>query len=506
MTPQQLRRARDDVGAFARLIDHPFTAWQAAALALLTTFTTIVAPRQTGKSRSLSLLALWWAFRRPGQSVLIVSASEDAARRLLGSIRNLAAREPLRGSVVDENASLLVLSNGSTIRSVAASERAVRGWTVDLLLLDEAAMISDELLAAALPTTAARPEARVVAASSPWGAGGWFHEMHLAGRGDDAFTTSHVWRLRDAPWISDATIAAAKATLSPQRFAAEYEGTFVGAADSYFDRDDLLACTADYWLLSPTEARGEEVTIGVDWGKAQDAHAVVALGVLEDYGANEHPVIYLAWGETRRVEYVAQVERIVNLCLGQTGIGYIAPRYGVQPTPVGTWHETGATVLPRSAFGHGFIARRIVSETNGVGAYPTEQLAHRLPATKVVPVHTSQQSKEDAYGRLRALLAQRRIVLPNEPELHRQLLGLRAKPTASGGLTIEAATRSVHDDYTDALSLAVSAIDPEDLYRRAAPEPEGVEWVETPAGIEVPLHARPRRHGLTSNRPQLVSW
>jgi len=33
----------------------------------------------------------------------------------------------------------LVLSNGSELRSVPQSERAVRGWSVDTLLIDEAA-------------------------------------------------------------------------------------------------------------------------------------------------------------------------------------------------------------------------------------------------------------------------------------------------------------------------------------------------------------------------------
>jgi len=67
MTRADLRRARADSGRSATPIDHQLTETQAESLRLERRTTVIVAPRQTGKSRSLSVLALWWAFRRAGQ-------------------------------------------------------------------------------------------------------------------------------------------------------------------------------------------------------------------------------------------------------------------------------------------------------------------------------------------------------------------------------------------------------------------------------------------------------
>jgi hypothetical protein len=145
---------RDDLGAFSHAIGCPLETFQAEALRLEKRVTTIVASRQAGKSRSLSVLGLWWGFRTPGQRVLIVSAGEDGAKRLLAETRDIALASPLlKGSVTDELASLLRLSNGSTIRSVPASEKQVRGLRTDLLLADEAALIADDLLSrAAMPT------------------------------------------------------------------------------------------------------------------------------------------------------------------------------------------------------------------------------------------------------------------------------------------------------------------------------------------------------------------
>ena len=109
------------------------------------------------------MLALWWAYPYRGHRVLIVSAAEDASRRLLAVAAALATRSPLlSASVVDENSGPLRLSNGTEILSVPASERAIGGLSVDLLLVNEAAQVEDDLLlGAAIPTTAARPEARV---------------------------------------------------------------------------------------------------------------------------------------------------------------------------------------------------------------------------------------------------------------------------------------------------------------------------------------------------------
>lgn len=172
-----------------------------------------------------------------------------------------------------------------------ASERQVRGYSVNLLLVDEASFVSEDLLmSAALPTTAARPDARVVLASTPWGDSGPFHSLVLAGEdGRNPHTRTFRWKLADAWWIAPSVIEAAKLTMSPLRFRAEFEGEFVGAADAYFRMEDVLACVADF----PMRANGDRgpAVAGLDWGRQQDAHAIALAGLLDDYGANGRPVV-----------------------------------------------------------------------------------------------------------------------------------------------------------------------------------------------------------------------
>ena len=420
MRRQDVSAARADLAAFAALIGWPLTDTQAAALRLEKRQTVIVASRQAGKSRSLAVLAAWWAYRNKGATVLVISAGDEASTRLLRTVRSVAEHPLLAGSIVDESRSRMILTNGSTVLSVPASERQIRGHSVDLLICDEAALIDDDLLmGAALPTTAARPNAKVVLASSPWSDSGAFHGLAMAGSEENPYTQTFRWALADTPWITEAVRAAAQATLSPLRYQAEYEGKFVGASNSLFPRADIVACTADF-VMRRSGTSGESVALGLDWGRMNDRHALVAAGQLQDFGVNQQPVLIVPWVETSQRLYGLQVEEVVRVAK--------------------CWRCTAIT-----------------SETNGVGSFPSEELGRLLPG-KVKPVASSSKSKEDLYGRLAALLATRGLVLPQDPELLRQLGGLVARGTPSGNLRIEAASESTHDDLPDALSLALAGI------------------------------------------------
>src|SRR6202035_943719 len=218
-----LRRARADVLAFSHAIEWPLATWQAEALRLQKRVTTIVAPRQSGKSRSLAVTALWAAFRRRDQHVLLVSAGESASRRLLSECARVAQRSPLlRGSVVDEFAQSLTLSNGSRLLSVPASERQIRGETVDCAIIDEAALVPDELLLdACLPTVAARPKAKVILASSPASPEGGFHDFARQGDDGSEHVETHHWTLDLVEWIEPAAVESAQQALAPAAFQRE---------------------------------------------------------------------------------------------------------------------------------------------------------------------------------------------------------------------------------------------------------------------------------------------
>lgn len=449
ISAQDIARARKDLGFFAQLVGWPLEPWQAESVTLPVKMTCITAARQLGKSRTFALRACWQAFRKRRQRILVLSSTEKASLRILEAVREIASHPLLNASVDDDFKTRVTLDNGSRIESVTASQKAVRGATIDLLLIDEACWIADDLLgAAALPTTAARPDAKIILASAPWGDSGAFFEWMMAGlSGDDPDIAARQWALADAHWISPGYIAAMRRILPPLRFRAEVLGEWVGAGDAFFSREDILACVARYPLVR--DGGGAPALMGLDWGRQRDRHAIAIVSVLQDYGVNGRPVAIVPWVETSKREYDAQFAEI----------GELAARWSLA----------------------------IWSETNGPGGPATELLAKQVTRCPVRGAFSTLKDKEQAYQRLNLMLERREIVIPDDGELLRQMGGVSASLTPSGGMHIEARLESIHDDLPDALALAVSKLPAQLPEVAAMPVPCGVMWTETPAQVKIPV-------------------
>lgn len=466
-----LARAREDLGAFAAMVGHPLTAVQAAALTLATRITAILAPRQSGKSRSLALAALHAAFRQPGAVVLIVSAGEEASRRLLGEVRRIAASSPLlRPSLVDEQAGLVTLTNGSEVRSVPASERAVRGWAVDLLLLDEAALVSDEVgVSAALPTVAARPDARIVAASTPWAEGGFFYEWVTAG--DSAHVRVHRWSLEDCQWITAEAEAAMRASMSPARAAAELDCLWGADTGALFSRAVLERCAADLSLPPLAELCGPARLLGgVDWGVVSDRSAFSAIARLPvarlNRGADPREPVYIiccakAWPPGEPLsnvvrEVAASPAHFAVLGSEVVGVGAgptqeLFRLVSERPPDAGGGALRRAVVVEEVPWADG--DSRFVDVQTGLPVRRLmDEAAKRGFATRRNPVATDAALKAVSYERLLWLADSGRLVIPREGDLVRELAALRVELRPGGGEKIEAGRG--RDDLPDSLMIA----------------------------------------------------
>src|SRR3546814_8222320 len=127
------------------------------------------------------MLALFEAFRGPDRHVLLMSAGDDSAKDLLAEVTALATGAPLlAGSVEDESLSRVLLSNGSWVRSIPASAKQARCKSIDLLVIDEACFVDEDVWRAAKYSQAARPGSRLLLASSPYGRRDAFFAQHDA--------------------------------------------------------------------------------------------------------------------------------------------------------------------------------------------------------------------------------------------------------------------------------------------------------------------------------------
>jgi len=421
-----LARARADVGVFAEaLIGEPLWPHQLAFARSTARTRVACCGRQSGKSRSMAVMALHAAFADPDRLVLVVSATDDAAKRLLAEMAVLASGPLLSGSVVDESKSMLVLTNGSRVVSVPASERQVRGWTADLLIVDEAAFVAEEVWLGARFTTVATG-GRIVLASTPYGRRDRFFSVaYEAGLANlDGFASFH-WPSTASPMVSEAVLAEWRPTLTDRAYRSEILAEWVDDAGAYFTAAELELASSALEMVAPGEAQGREAVGGVDWGMSHDANALVVV-VVEEYTEGGEPVYRVVWLLERfRLAYSAFIEELVGV-----------------------------------AGGYRFVA--LAAETNGVGAMPSEVLRRRMieagRGDVVVPLHTTAQLKELGFGLLKMLAQEGRLVLPPVPALLRQLAALEFEVGESGSLRIAVPDRAGHDDLAMSLCLAATQL------------------------------------------------
>lgn len=149
--------------------------WQADVLLSTEKRIMILAARQSGKSMICALYALWHALNHPGALVLVLSPSLRQSTLLFRTITTYYQElgRPIPSNV--ENTRTLELQNKSVIVSLPGLERTIRGYSgVSLLVLDESALIDDDLYRAVRPMLAVS-DGRVFAIGTPHGKRGWFY-------------------------------------------------------------------------------------------------------------------------------------------------------------------------------------------------------------------------------------------------------------------------------------------------------------------------------------------
>jgi hypothetical protein len=195
--------------------------------------------RQTGKSTVGALLALHKALTQPGSAVLVVAPGERQAKLLFSKAKRLyeQAGHPLPAH--SERRTGLELSNGSIIEALPAVERTTRGYSVDLLVVDEAAAVPDMDYHGILPALIATQGEQVLL-STPRGKRGFFHELwHSA----DDWMRATV-RSDEVGRIRDEDLEVFRHTMPEQFFRQEFYCEWLETEGSLFSYDDIQAALA----------------------------------------------------------------------------------------------------------------------------------------------------------------------------------------------------------------------------------------------------------------------
>jgi hypothetical protein len=199
-------------------------AWQAELLRSTARRALLLCSRQSGKSTVTALLALWVAIFEAPALIVIVSPSQRQSAEMLRSIALFHAKLDGAPSLLGESVLKMEFVNGSRILAYPGTEKTVRGLAkVSLVIVDEAAAIEDDLIAAVRPMLAvSKGGGRLIALSTPRGRRGFFFES-WTGTGD--WTRVRV-SATDCPRISQEFLDEELKELGALRFSEEYQLEF----------------------------------------------------------------------------------------------------------------------------------------------------------------------------------------------------------------------------------------------------------------------------------------
>lgn len=151
------------------------TPWQRDVLESQSKRILLNCNRQAGKSTVTASLAWQHAKYNADALILLFAPTERQTKELMEKIMSFAKRDT--ELVLTEDAvTAKRLKNGSRIVALPGSERNIRGFSgPDIIVLDEASRIPDELYRAVRPMMAGA-DTKLVAMSTPFGKRGWWYE------------------------------------------------------------------------------------------------------------------------------------------------------------------------------------------------------------------------------------------------------------------------------------------------------------------------------------------
>ena len=197
--------------------------------------------RQVGKSTIISIKAGDYAASNKNKKVLIISATERQAyllyEKVLAYIHD-NYKKYLKKGKDRPTKSTIKLNNGSIIYCLPTglSGLGIRGYTIDMMIADEAAFIPQEVWSALTPMLATT-KGNIILLSTPHGKEGYFYNSFS----DSAFTSFHV-SSEECPRINKEFLEREKQTMTKLQYAQEYLGMFVDELRQFFSDKLIKEC------------------------------------------------------------------------------------------------------------------------------------------------------------------------------------------------------------------------------------------------------------------------
>ena len=198
--------------------------------------------RQWGKSTITAAKAVHRAYFEPESLTVVLTPSARQSGEFLRKASGFARKLDIRPRGDGDNEISLLFPNGARIVGLPGSESTARGFSaVSLMIIDEAARVSDELYKTLRPTTAVSG-GDMLLMSTPCGKRGFFYEAWIS--------RTEEWERISVPATQCARIPKAfleeeRAVMGDWWFRQEYLCEFVDTDEGLFSRELVESALSD---------------------------------------------------------------------------------------------------------------------------------------------------------------------------------------------------------------------------------------------------------------------
>lgn len=222
-------------------------AWQEQVADATDPLTLMLCSRQSGKTTLVSALVAYTLEMYAHSLVLVLAPTERQSQELLLKSRRLLSLK--YSGFVSIAKKTLELRNGSRAFALPGTEETIRGFSApDLVVIDEAAMTSDELYYAIRPMLATcSDKSRIILLTTPKGKRGFFYQEWISDRPAKRIKVTAY----DCPRISQSFLESERKRMPEWLFRQEYLCEFVDNELQVFNSDLIERSFADGEAIDP---------------------------------------------------------------------------------------------------------------------------------------------------------------------------------------------------------------------------------------------------------------
>ena len=374
------------------------------------TFHVVKSRRQCGKSVLEEIIALYSTLSKDKQRCYVLEPTFNQCDRLMNDLLEMVKGKPFykNHNYVKRT---INFKNGSQIRlfSSEQGEEALRGYTCEILLIDETGYISNKIINAVLPYVNVS-NGPVVMVSTPRGRSGIFYDYYVMGNDPTKpLVFSYDWALEDvSALLSPERLELYRASMDALAFRTDYEGQFLDGLSRFFG--DFSKCVYNKPLFC-----NEPVVFGIDWAGSTggDYTAISIIGI----SGQLYDIIYF-----NDLEPQPTLDKIYNLAA--------------------KWKP-----------------KRITVETNSIGNIYFGLLRDELKRLNIplVGFYTDNNSKDKIVSKLQVAFQKEKIKIFNDIELMDELEFYEMEFSKTGKRVFNAA-KFHHDDCVIALCIGYNSL------------------------------------------------